>query len=102
MVGGGGVGGGGGVVGGGVGGFVGARHVGAPDGVDAEVFVEDHEEVVEPALAEPFVPELGEGIGGGGGGGVLGRRGGVSFEGMDMKWRGKGWGRDVGGWFTRG
>lgn len=59
---------------------MGAGHVGAPDGVDAEVFVEDHEEVVEPALAEPFVSELGEGVRGGGGGGVLGRRG-VSFRG---------------------
>lgn len=43
---------------GGVFGF-GAGDVGAPDGVDAEVFVEDHEEVVEPALAEAFVVELG-------------------------------------------
>jgi len=33
-------------------------HFGAPDGVDAQVFVEDHEEVVEPAFAETLVLEL--------------------------------------------
>lgn len=35
-------------------------HLGAPDCVDAEVFVEDHEEAVEPAFAEAFVVEAGE------------------------------------------
>ena len=45
----------------------GAGHVGAPDGVDAEVFVEDHEEVVEPTLAETLVVELGVLVFGGGG-----------------------------------
>lgn len=85
-------GGGGGAGGGGVGvvvvvvaGFVGAGHVGAPDGVDAEVFVEDHEEVVEPALAEAFVSELGVGIVGGGGGGILGRSGMSSGDGYGME-----------------
>lgn len=34
-------------------------HFRAPDGVDAEVFVEDHEEIVEPAFTETFVAELG-------------------------------------------
>lgn len=34
-------------------------HLRAPDGVDAEVFVEHHKEVVEPALAESLVAELG-------------------------------------------
>lgn len=32
---------------------------GAPDGVDAEVFVKDHEEVVEPAFAKALIVELG-------------------------------------------
>ena len=36
-----------------------AGHVCAPDCVDAQVFVEDHEEVVEPALAKTFVLEVG-------------------------------------------
>jgi hypothetical protein len=35
-------------------------HFGAPDGVDAQVFVEDHEEAVEPAFAEAFVVKAGE------------------------------------------
>ena len=35
------------------------RHVGPPDRVDAQVFVQDHEEVVEPPLAETLVLELG-------------------------------------------
>ena len=47
------------VWGGGGRGRLGARHVGAPDGVDAQVLVQDHEEVVEPALAEAFVLEVG-------------------------------------------
>jgi len=34
-------------------------HFSAPDGVDTQIFVEDHEEVIKPALAEPFVLELG-------------------------------------------
>ena len=51
------------MVGGGGGGVIGcgARHVGAPDSVDTQVFIEDHEEVVEPALAEAFVVEVGIG-----------------------------------------
>lgn len=32
-------------------------HFGAPDGVDAKILVENHEEAVEPALAEAFVIE---------------------------------------------
>lgn len=35
-------------------------HLGSPDGVDAEVFVEDHEKAVEPALAEAFVVKASE------------------------------------------
>jgi hypothetical protein len=35
-------------------------HLGAPDCIDAEVFVENHEEAVEPAFAEAFVIEAGE------------------------------------------
>ena len=31
---------------------------GAPDGVDAQVFIEHHEKIIEPALAEAFVMEL--------------------------------------------
>lgn len=38
--------------------LAGLCHLRAPDGVDAQVLVEDHEEVVEPALAEPLVLEL--------------------------------------------
>jgi len=35
-------------------------HFGAPDGVDAEVFVENHEEAIKPAFAEAFVVEARE------------------------------------------
>lgn len=66
----------------------GAGHVGAPDGVDAEVFVEDHEEVVEPALAEAFVLEVG----------VVGV-GGVRLEGGDVSYCGR---HVQGGWMERG
>lgn len=36
-------------------------HLRSPDGVDAEVLVENHEQVVQPALAETLVLELGIG-----------------------------------------
>lgn len=33
-------------------------HFGAPDGVDAEVFVQHHEEVIEPSFTQTLVAEL--------------------------------------------
>jgi len=66
--------------------LLGAGHVGTPDGVDAQVFVEDHEEVVEPALAEAFVVDVG--VAGVGGIGLVGRRD-VSFGGGDGRWEGE-------------
>ena len=34
------------------------RHVSAPNSIDAQVFVQDHEEIVQPTLAKALVLEL--------------------------------------------